>query len=99
VPYSYYQEAGDAVKPLAIDDGNGCVEATLENVQDGSYTPLGRPLFTYASDTALARPEVLAFMEFSIENANEIATIAGFVPMTDEQLDEERDKIAELTGA
>jgi phosphate transport system substrate-binding protein len=75
VPYSYYQEVLGDVKALEIDDGNGCVEATLENVQDGSYTPLGRPLFVYASDTALARPEVLDFMEFYIDNAVEIAEI------------------------
>jgi phosphate transport system substrate-binding protein len=99
VPYSYYMEAGDTVKPLQIDDGNGCIDATLENVQDGSYAPLGRPLFTYASDTALAKPEVLAFMEFTIDNADEIATVSGFVPMTDAQKDEQRAKIRQLTGS
>jgi phosphate transport system substrate-binding protein len=98
VPYSYFQEAGDTVKPLQIDNGEGCVDATLENVQDGSYAPLGRPLFTYASDTALAKPEVLAFMEFTIDNADEIASVSGFVPMTDAQKDEQRAKIRSLAG-
>jgi phosphate transport system substrate-binding protein len=77
IPYSYVQEAGDSVKALDVDGGDGCVEATLENVQDGSYVPLGRPLFLYASDVALARPEVVAFFEFFIENQAEIAEIAG----------------------
>ncbi|MEX1249285.1 MAG: phosphate ABC transporter substrate-binding protein, partial [Acidimicrobiia bacterium] len=72
IPFSYYQEAGDAVKALAIDDGNGCVEATPENVSNLSYTPLGRGLFVYFSDSALARPEVLDFAEFYIDNAEEI---------------------------
>jgi phosphate transport system substrate-binding protein len=98
VPYSYFMEARDTVKPLQIDDGNGCVEATLANVQDGSYTPLGRPLFTYASDTALQKPEVLAFMEFTIDHADEIAEISGFVPMTPAQKDEQRAKIRQLAG-
>lgn len=98
VPYSYFQEAGDTVKALAIDDGNGCVEATLDNVQSGEYTPLGRPLFTFASDTALARPEVVAFIEFWIENSDEIADAAIFVPMTDEQKQESLDKAAALAG-
>ncbi|HVM29896.1 MAG TPA: PstS family phosphate ABC transporter substrate-binding protein [Candidatus Limnocylindrales bacterium] len=98
VPYSYYQEVLGDVRALAIDDGNGCVEATLENVQDGSYTPLGRPLFVYASDTSLARPEVLDFMRFYIDNAVEIADTAGFVPLTDEQVDEQREKIEQLAG-
>lgn len=99
VPYSYFQVAGDLVRPLAIDAGGGCVDATIENVQNGSYVPLGRPLFVYASDTALARPEVLAFMNFYVENAAQIADLAGFVPMTDEQIVEQQAKIAALTAA
>ncbi|MEX2659282.1 MAG: PstS family phosphate ABC transporter substrate-binding protein [Acidimicrobiales bacterium] len=99
IPYSFVQEAGDSVKPLAIDDGGGCVEATLENVQSGDYTPLGRPLFLYASDTALARPEVVAFFDFYIENQAEIAEAAGYVPMNDEQAAAAQEQVATLAGA
>lgn len=98
IPYSFVQESADSVKPLEIDDGSGCVEATLDNVQDGSYTPLGRPLFTYASDAALSNPSALQFIEFWVENSTEIAEIAGFVPMTDEQIDDANSKIEELAG-
>jgi phosphate transport system substrate-binding protein len=99
VPYSYFQEAGDSVKPVAIDSGSGCVEATLENVQNGTYSPMGRPLFVYASDLALSRPEALAFMEFYIENADSIGDIAGFIGLTDEQIAEQQEKIAALVGS
>lgn len=98
IPYSYLQEAGDAVKAVEIDGGAGCQEATLENVQSGDYAPLGRPLFLYASDTALARPEVQAFFDFYIDNQAEIAEIAGFVPMNDEQVGEAQAKVAALTS-
>jgi phosphate transport system substrate-binding protein len=98
VPFSYFQEAGDAVKALQIDDGDGCIDGTPETVQDGSYRPLGRGLFVYFSDTALARPEVLDFAEFYIDNAERIADLAGFVPMTDEQLSEQNDRIDQLTS-
>jgi phosphate transport system substrate-binding protein len=98
VPFSYFQEAGDSVKALAIDDGNGCVDGTIDNVQNLTYTPLGRGLFVYFSDTALDRPEVLDFAEWYIDNATNIAEIAEFVPMTDEQLSAEREKIASLIG-
>ena len=98
IPFSYFQEAGDLVKGLAIDDGNGCVEPTPDNVRDGTYTPLGRPLFVYFSDTALQRPEVLAFAEFYVENAVQIAELAEFVPMTEAQVDEARAKVAALAG-
>jgi phosphate transport system substrate-binding protein len=98
VPFSYFQEAIGRVKALQIDDGNGCVAAEPDNVQDGSYSPLGRGLFVYFSDTALARPEVLDFAEFYIDNSPQIAELAEFVPMTDEQLDEQRVKIDALAG-
>jgi len=98
VPYSYYQEVLGDVRALEIDDGNGCVAATLENVQNGTYTPLGRPLFVYASDASLARPEVLDFMRFYVDNAVEIAETAGFVPLTEDQLAEQNAKIDQLVG-
>lgn len=96
IPYSYFQEAQDQVKALSIDDGNGCVDATLENVQDGSYTPLGRPLFVYASDVALQRAEALAFMEFYVENSATIAEVAGFVPMNPSQVAKATTDVANL---
>jgi phosphate transport system substrate-binding protein len=98
VPYSYYQGVLGDVKALEIDDGTGCVAATLENVQSGTYTPLGRPLFVYASDTSLARPEALDFMRFYVNNAVQIADAAGFVPLTTEQLNEQNAKIDQLVG-
>lgn len=98
VPYSYFQEAIDRVKALAIDDGNGCVEATLENVQSGSYTPLGRPLFVYASDRALSRPEVLDFMVFYVTNAEQLAQATTYVPMTAAQISEQLEKVDRLVS-
>ncbi len=98
IPFSFVQEAGDQVKPLQIDNGDGCKEASLENVQAGEYTPLGRPLFLYASDTALSRPEVVAFFEFYIENQAQIADLAGYVPMNDDQVQAARDQVAALAG-
>jgi len=98
VPYSYYQEVLGDVRALQIDDGNGCIDATLENVQNGTYTPLGRPLFVYASDTALAKPEVLDFMKFYVDNAVEIAETASYVPMTEGQITQQHAKIDELVG-
>lgn len=98
IPFSYYQEALDEVKAVAIDDGNGCVESTPENVGNLTYTPLGRGLFTYFSDVALAKPETLAFAEYMVRNAQEIAGISGFVAMSDEQIVVQLAKIATLAA-
>jgi phosphate transport system substrate-binding protein len=98
VPYSFVEEAGEQVKALEIDGGDGCVAPTVETVQDGSYTPLGRPLFVYPSAEALQRPEFDAFLEFYIDNQATLTEAATFVPMTEEQTQASEQEIAKLIG-
>jgi phosphate transport system substrate-binding protein len=83
---SYAEENPDKVKPVAIDAGKGCVDPSTETVQSGEYTPLSRPLLIYPSRKALGRPEVGAFVKYYVDSAEQLATGAKFVPLTDEQL-------------
>jgi phosphate transport system substrate-binding protein len=99
VPYSFVEEAGEQVKALEVDGGDGCVAPTLEAVQDGSYQPLGRPLFIYPSSEALQKPEVLGFLEYYIANQEELTTAATFVPMTEDQASDSQAKVDKLAGA
>ena len=96
---SYVEENPGKMKTVEIDGGDGCVAPSTETVQDGSYQPLGRPLFIYPSAKALEREEVQAFLNFYIENSSDIAEQALFVPLTDEQRDEAQSKLDELIGA
>ena len=98
IPFSYYQEALGDVKGLDVDGGDGCKAPSLENVQNLSYTPLGRGLFTYFSNTALARPEVLAFAEYLVNETVLINTTAGFVGLTPAQQTEQLARIKTLAG-
>ncbi len=95
---SYVEENPDALKAVAIDGGNGCVKPSTETVLDGTYKPLGRPLFIYASSNTVERPEGLAFLEYYIENSDEIAEQALYVPLSEEQKAESRAKIQRLAG-
>ncbi len=95
---SYVEENADALKAVAVDGGDGCVEPSIDTVLDGSYKPLGRPLFIYASTDLVERPEGLAFLEYYIENGDEIAEQALYVPLSDEQKDEATAKIESLQG-
>jgi phosphate transport system substrate-binding protein len=85
--YSYYTENEGKLKALEVDGGKGCVGPSVESAQDGSYTPLSRPLFIYPSDAALKKPEVKAFVEYYLENATGIAESVGFIPLTEAQLE------------
>lgn len=96
IPFSYYQENLDELKALEVDGGSGCVAPTVENVQAGTYTPLGRGLFTYFASTALARPEVLAFARYLVEETELINTEAGYVGLTAAQQTEALAKIESL---
>jgi phosphate transport system substrate-binding protein len=96
IPFSYYQENLDELKALEVDGGEGCVAPTVENVQALTYTPLGRGLFTYFASSALARPEVLAFAQFIVNETEIINTTGGYVGLTPAQQTEALAKLEAL---
>lgn len=94
---SYVQENLDKVKAVGVDSGSGCVEPSLETVQDGTYTPLGRPLFIYVNNGNYAENRALqGFVDFYIENAAEVADLALFIGLTSEQVAIAQEELATL---
>ena len=94
--FAYYSGNQDTVKALAIDDGNGCVEPSLETAKSGEYSPLSRPLFTYPKVSALERPEVAEFFRFFTEKSADRSIVAdkiGYVPKTEEAMQAELDEL------
>jgi phosphate transport system substrate-binding protein len=87
--FSYYEQQQDKLNLVGVgESADSCVKPSKETIQDGSYTPLSRPLFMYPSDKAMARPEVKAFMDFTVENQQVIAEASQIVPLTEEQASE-----------
>ncbi len=82
---SYFEQNKTALKAVSVDGGKGCVAPSQETVQDGSYEPLSRPLYVYVKKASFARPEVKAFLEYTLKNQETIAKEALFVPLTAEQ--------------
>ena len=97
--FTYYEENAQSLKAVEIDSGDGCVAPSLDNVLNGAYSPLSRPLFIYASDKAVAKPQVEAFLEFYLANTTEIAEAAGFIPMNEEQVAESKAELEELRSS
>ena len=91
--FSYYEAAMDKLNLVGVDSGDGCVKPSKETIQDGSYKPLSRPLFMYPSTKAIAKPEVKAFLDFTVENATKIAEAAKIVPLTQEQTTKAADEL------
>lgn len=96
--FSYLEENLDRIKAVQIDGGKGCVAPSVEAVQDGSYTPLARPLYAYVSKKAAARAEVKAFFQFFDELRDELTTEALFVPLDEAQKQQEAAKVAEIVA-
>jgi phosphate transport system substrate-binding protein len=86
--FSFYTENEGKLKALEVDNGKGCVPPSAETAQDDSYAPLSRPLFIYPSGKALKEPQVKAFVEYYLENVGSIAESVGYIPLTEEQLEE-----------
>ena len=96
--FSYYEQNQDTLNLVAVDGGDGCVAPSAETIQDGSYTPLSRPLFMYPSDEALQKPEVAGFVQFVVDNYDSIAEAALIVPMDDQQAAEAQSAVEQGVG-
>lgn len=94
---SYVEENSDKVRAVAIDSGAGCVMPSKETVQDGSYTPLGRPLYIYVNNTKYAENEAIQkFVDFYVEQASAVAELALFIGLTTEQQSLAQSELATL---
>ncbi len=92
--FSYFEENQDKLKALEVDGGSGCVAPSVATAQDGSYTPLSRPLFMYVKLSSLEEnPDVEEFVRYALENQQAIAEEARFVPLTQAQIDEQLQKL------
>ena len=80
--YAYYAENPDKLKVVAVDNGSGCVTPTAETIESSDYAPLSRPLSIYVSTKSLQRPEVKAFVEFYMEQGQELVREVGYVPLS-----------------
>jgi len=83
---AYVEENADKVRAVEVDGGKGCTAPSADAANDGTYVPLGRPLFIYPSVAALARPEVAAFFRFFLENTNTLSTEVGYIGLNDADL-------------
>jgi phosphate transport system substrate-binding protein len=97
--FSYFEENRDTLQALEVDGGSGCVAPGIETAQDGSYTPLSRPLFMYVKLSSLEESsDVADFVRFALENEQTIAEEARFVPMSEAQVAEQLAKLDDALG-
>ncbi len=76
---AYYEENSDKLKAVQVDGGEGCTSASAETVENGSYSPLSRPLFIYVRRDEADKDTVGTFIDFYLENAGFLASDVGYV--------------------
>ena len=102
--YAYYAENTDKLKALAIA-GEGvdladAVAPSQQTIEDGSYSPLSRPLFIYVNKKSLQRPEVQEFAEFHIsDEGQKLVELKNYIKLNPVQLTEARAKFTEAMAA
>jgi phosphate transport system substrate-binding protein len=87
VGFAYFEQAGDTVKAIEIDGGDGCVAPTVETIGDGSY-PIARELFVYVNKAKAEENDALAaFVDYYLsEEGMASVAEAGYVDLPEEEM-------------
>lgn len=91
VGYAFFEENQDALRAIAVDGGDGCVEPTSETIASFEY-PLSRPLFIYVKTNDLAaNPALVAFVDYYLSDEG-LAAVAesGYVQLPAAETEETR---------
>jgi len=84
--FAYYIENKDKLAAVPVVNSKGkAVLPSIENVMNGSYEPLARPIFIYVSTKAAERPEVKEFVEFYLKEAAALVKEVKYVPLATEE--------------
>ncbi|BAU46982.1 protein sphX [Sulfurifustis variabilis] len=80
--FAYYLENQKRLKAVPIVNPAGKpVLPSIESVENGSYSPLSRPIFIYVSTKSLEKPEVRQFVEYYLTQATPLIEEVGYVPL------------------
>ena len=81
--FAYYVENRDKLKavPIVEKDGKPAVTPSMENVLNGSYQPLARPIFIYVNAASIRKPEVREFVEYYNKHGESLAKEVKYVPL------------------
>ena len=89
VGFAFAEEAGDQVREIGIDGGDGCVTPSAETISDASY-PLSRSLYIYVNNEKLGQSEALrAYVDYSLtdEALNQLVSEVAYIPMPTDRIE------------
>jgi len=92
VGFAFAESAGDQVKILEVDGGDGCVAPSRDTIADGSY-PLSRTLYIYVNKAKITEsPAVKAFVDYYMTDTGVVTAVqeTGYVKLPSDQLEASR---------
>ena len=92
VGFAFAEGAGDQVKILEVDGGDGCVAPSRDTIADGSY-PVSRTLYIYVNKGKLAEsPALQAYVDYYVTDTGlvEAVTGTGYVELPADQIEATR---------
>ena len=83
--FAYYVENSKKLKavPIVEKAGKPAVLPSMDNVINGTYQPLARPIFIYVSAKSIDKPEVKEFVEYYLKHGGKLAREVKYVPLTE----------------
>ena len=103
--YAYYIANKDKIKVVPIKNTKKygskakAITPTLATINNGSYSPLSRPVFIYVNPQSLARAEVAEFVNFYLANAAKLSQEVGYIALPSNVYEKAQAKIAnKVTG-
>jgi phosphate transport system substrate-binding protein len=86
--YAYYQPNAGKLKAVPVVNKSGkAVGPSLENVVNGSYEPLSRPIFIYVAEKSAQKPEVKEFVEYYLSKSVPLIEEVKYVPLPKQAYD------------
>lgn len=98
--YAYYVENADKLKVIGIaSEGGDPVLPDPTTIENGTYTPLSRPLFIYVNKESLERQEVRDFVEYFVSPAG-LAHVSevGYIDLPEDEIEASRATLQEALG-
>lgn len=85
--FAYFAENQDKIKavPIVAKPDAEAVAPSEENVMNGTYQPLSRPLFIYVNAASASNPAVRDFIDYYLEHSKALIQEVKFIPLPDNE--------------
>ena len=99
VGFAFAENAGDQVKILQVDGGDGCIEPTRDTIADESY-PLSRTLYIYVNKAKVSDPAIKAFVDYYLSDSGIVDAVqqTGYVDLPSDQIESSRSTWTSASG-